>query len=97
MAALYLLWAYQRVFHGEVDEANASFPEITPREGMLLLTFIAAIVFTGVYPKPMLDRIEPSVKVLVAHVEERSGRTFEPDVVEIKKAPAAEEEKQEEH
>jgi NADH-quinone oxidoreductase subunit M len=97
LAALYLLWAYQRVFHGEVDEANASFPEITPREGMILLTFIAAIVFTGVYPKPMLDRIEPSVKVLVAHVEERSGRTFEPDVVEIKKSPAAEEEKQEEH
>jgi NADH-quinone oxidoreductase subunit M len=97
LAALYLLWAYQRVFHGEVDEANASFPEITPREGMILFTFIAAIVFTGVYPKPMLDRIEPSVKVLVTHVEERSGRTFEPAVVEIKKAPAAEEEKQEEH
>ena len=45
----------------------------------------------------MLSRIEPSVKVLVAHVEERSGRTFEPDVVEVKKAPAAEEEKQEGH
>jgi NADH-quinone oxidoreductase subunit M len=97
LAALYLLWAYQRVFHGEVDEANASFPELTPREGMLLLTFIAAIVFTGVYPKPMLDRIEPSVKVLVAHVEERSGRTFEPAVVEIEKAPAAKEEKHEDH
>ena len=97
LAALYLLWAYQRVFHCEVDEANASFPELTPREGMLLFTFIAAIVFTGVYPKPMLDRIEPSVKVLVTHVEERSGRTFEPDVVEVKKAPAAKEEKHEDH
>jgi NADH-quinone oxidoreductase subunit M len=97
LAALYLLWAYQRVFHGEVDEANASFPELTPREGMLLFTFIAAIVFTGVYPKPMLDRIEPSVKVLVTHVEERSGRTFEPDVVEVKKAPAVKEEKHEDH
>lgn len=76
-AALYLLWAYQRVFHGEPDEANASFPELTVREGMLLSTFIAAIVFTGIYPKPMLDRIEPSVKSLVAHVEERSGKTLE--------------------
>ncbi len=76
-AALYLLWAYQRVFHGEPDEANASFPELTVREGMLLSTFIVAIVFTGIYPKPMLDRIEPSVKSLVSHVEERSGKTLE--------------------
>ncbi|MFZ9358682.1 MAG: complex I subunit 4 family protein, partial [Ilumatobacteraceae bacterium] len=27
LAALYLLWAYQRVFHGEPDEANSSFKE----------------------------------------------------------------------
>jgi NADH-quinone oxidoreductase subunit M len=26
LAALYLLWAYQRVFHGEPDEDNRSFP-----------------------------------------------------------------------
>ena len=28
LAALYLLWAYQRVFHGEPDEANKSFAEL---------------------------------------------------------------------
>ena len=27
----------------------------------------------GVYPKPMLDRIEPSVKALITHVSERTG------------------------
>ncbi|MFM7897945.1 MAG: NuoM family protein, partial [Actinomycetota bacterium] len=31
LAALYLLWAYQRVFHGEVDDANRSFAELRPR------------------------------------------------------------------
>ena len=98
-AALYLLWAYQRVFHGEPDEANASFPELTVREGMLLSVFIAAIVFTGIYPKPMLDRIEPSVKSLVAHVEERSGKTFEfKKVVQpAKKTDAAHDEEHKEH
>jgi NADH-quinone oxidoreductase subunit M len=69
LAALYLLWAYQRVFHGEPSDDNKSFPEITLREGLLLSVFVAAIVFTGVYPKPMLDRIEPSVKALIEHVE----------------------------
>ena len=72
LAALYLLWAYQRVFHGEPDEANTSFSELKPREGALLAVFIAAIVFTGLYPKPMLERIEPSVKKLIEHVEEHS-------------------------
>ena len=72
LAALYLLWAYQRVFHGEPDEAHKSFPELTKREGALLSVFVAAIVFTGVYPKPMLNRIEPSVKALLEHVEMRS-------------------------
>ena len=72
LAALYLLWAYQRVFHGEPSEANKSFPEITRREGLLLGVFVAAIVFTGIYPKPMLNRIEPSVNKLIEHVELRT-------------------------
>lgn len=72
LAALYLLWAYQRVFHTEPDEANSSFAELRAREGMLLLPFIVLIVFSGVYPKPMLERIEPSVDRLLEHVQEHS-------------------------
>lgn len=71
-AALYLLWAYQRVFHGEPDEDNKSFPELKWKEATLLLPFIAIIVFTGVFPKPMLSRIEPSVNKLITHIEENS-------------------------
>ena len=72
LAALYLLWAYQRVFHGEPDEANSTFAELKPREGALLLVFIALIGFTGLYPKPMLSRIEPSVDKLIQHVQDHS-------------------------
>ena len=36
LAALYLLWAYQRVFHGEPDEDNTSFPELRWKEGLVL-------------------------------------------------------------
>jgi NADH-quinone oxidoreductase subunit M len=82
LAALYLLWAYQRVFHGEVDDANRSFPELTGKEGLALLAFIGIIVFTGVYPKPMIDRVEPSVVALIDHVSERTGKDYsDPDVV----------------
>ncbi len=79
LAALYLLWAYQRVFHGEVDDDNRDFAELRWKEGMVLLPFLAAIVFCGVYPKPMLDRIEPSVKALIEHVENNTNYV-EPDV-----------------
>jgi len=72
LAALYLLWAYQRVFHGEPDKANSGFAELRLREGLLLSVFVAIIVFTGVYPKPMLSRIEPSVNALIEHVESRT-------------------------
>jgi NADH-quinone oxidoreductase subunit M len=84
LAALYLLWAYQRVFHGEPDEANRTFPELKVREALVLLPFIGVIVFTGVYPKPMLERIEPAVVTLIEHVEEKAGFDApEPTVVEV--------------
>ncbi|MDQ3311705.1 MAG: NADH-quinone oxidoreductase subunit M [Actinomycetota bacterium] len=72
LAAVYLLWAYQRVFHGEPDDENRTFRELTMREGLVLVPFIAAIVFVGVYPKPLLDRIEPSVTELIERVESRT-------------------------
>jgi NADH-quinone oxidoreductase subunit M len=72
LAALYLLWAYQRVFHGEPDEENKSFAELTWREGLVLAPILGLIVFLGVYPKPVLDRMEPAVDQLIQHVEDNS-------------------------
>jgi NADH-quinone oxidoreductase subunit M len=73
LAALYLLWAYQRVFHGEPDDANRSFRELKLSEGLVLLPLIGLIVFCGLYPKPMIDRIEPSVKRIMLEVEKRAN------------------------
>jgi NADH-quinone oxidoreductase subunit M len=69
LAALYLLWAYQRVFHGEPDEANASMPDMNLHEWLTMIPLVGLIVFLGVYPKPMLERIEPSVDRLLEHIE----------------------------
>ena len=40
---------------------------------------IILIVFLGVYPKPVLDRIDPSVNQLVTHVEKATGH-YQPAV-----------------
>jgi NADH-quinone oxidoreductase subunit M len=72
LAAVYLLWAYQRVFHGEPDEENAATPDLTWREGLVMAPLLAAIVFLGVYPRPVLERMEPAVDRLLQHVEQQS-------------------------
>jgi NADH-quinone oxidoreductase subunit M len=70
LAAIYLLWAYQRVFHGEVtNEANRRIPDLDLREVAMLSPVIALIVFIGVYPKPFLDRIEPSAAKVFRYLE----------------------------
>jgi len=68
LSALYLLWAYQRVFHGEPSEENRAFGELRLSEAAVMAPLLVLIVFCGLYPKPMLDRIQPSVDALVAHV-----------------------------
>ena len=69
LAALYLLWAYQRVFHGTPEGENAEMKDLNLREIAVLVPFIVAIVFMGIYPKPVIDRMEPAVDALVAHIE----------------------------
>ena len=68
IAALYLLWAYQRVFHGPAEGPNAEISDLKLREGLLLVPFVVGIVFMGVYPKPVIDRMEPAVDELIKHV-----------------------------
>jgi NADH-quinone oxidoreductase subunit M len=73
LAAIYLLWAYQRVFHGEPSvEANRSLPDMRPREIVMLAPVLALIAFIGVYPKPFLDRIEPSARRVVTQLNHSS-------------------------
>ena len=78
IASLYMLWAYQRAFHGEPDEANRAFPDLKLTEKLVVLPLIALMVFIGVYPKPLLDRIEPSVSALLVHVERQVPGFQEP-------------------
>jgi NADH-quinone oxidoreductase subunit M len=66
-AALYLLWAYQRVFHGRAQGANAQIPDATTRERWVLVPVVVLIVALGVFPKPVIDRITPSVQQLIEH------------------------------
>jgi len=78
LAALYLLWAYQRVFHGPAEGDNAVMSDIGLKEGLVLAPLLALILLLGVYPKPVLERMEPAVDALVEHIEDHVGSFEEP-------------------
>ena len=61
VAAMYLLWNYQQVFHGKADAETETMHDLTTKERLTIAPLLALIVLLGVYPKFMLDRIEPSV------------------------------------
>lgn len=63
LAAVYLLWAYQRIFHGplETDE-NRNTTDMTRREIGIMAPLVALIVAIGLYPTPLFDLVEPSVE-----------------------------------
>jgi NADH-quinone oxidoreductase subunit M len=79
VAAIYLLWAYQQVFHGEPKEADKKTRDLSMMERLVIAPLILAIIFLGVYPRPVLDRINPTVNQLVAHVEHATGH-YQPAV-----------------
>jgi NADH-quinone oxidoreductase subunit M len=71
LAAVYLLWAYQRMFTGPVlIEENRALKDIGFREVAILAPLLALILFLGIYPKPALDRIEPSVERVLERIEQ---------------------------
>jgi NADH-quinone oxidoreductase subunit M len=73
LAAIYLLWAYQRVFHGPITaDENRRLTDLNLRELAMLAPIMALIVFIGVYPKPFLDRIEPAANRIVEQLNDGS-------------------------
>jgi NADH-quinone oxidoreductase subunit M len=82
LAAVYLLWAYQRVFHGEIRiEANRRLPDLNAREVAMLAPVLVLILVIGVYPKPFLERINPSAEKVVRVLNEGSSEPGSEDVV----------------
>ena len=68
LAAIYILYLYQRTFQGTVSEKVTKFRDLNAREVFSVAPLIAIIIFLGVYPKPVLDVINPAVKATLSDV-----------------------------
>jgi NADH-quinone oxidoreductase subunit M len=85
LSAIYLLWAYQRMWHGVPavaggatdgpPEAGQGRPlkDLGLREHVILVPILAGILLIGVFPKPLLSRIEPEADRLTLCVQDFNG------------------------
>ena len=69
-AALYLLWAYQRMFHGPVEGKATGMSDLNMRERAVMVPLIVLIVGIGLYPKPLYERVTPTVDAILAEIDE---------------------------
>jgi NADH-quinone oxidoreductase subunit M len=73
LGAVYLLWAYQRMWHGPLErEENAGMADLSGREWAILAPLVAAIIVLGLFPRPVLDRVEPSARRVVEQTQASS-------------------------
>ncbi len=62
-AAAYLLWALQRMIFNRLDDReNEHLTDLTARELAVMLPLVVGIVWLGLYPAPVLQRMEPATK-----------------------------------
>lgn len=73
LAAVYMLWMFQRVMFGTLDKTNQALPDLNTREVVVLLPILLFIVWIGVYPKPFLNRMEKSVGLVVTQVRQETA------------------------
>ena len=70
--AAYTLWMVKRVVFGEVANANvAALEDVNRRELVFLVILAVAVLWLGLYPKPLGDVMNPTLTELLRHVAQR--------------------------
>jgi len=86
IGAIYMLAVYKKTFFGPVtNEANKTLKDLDSRETWSLVPLVLIVVWLGVYPKPVLEPIDNSVKAMVSFMHEKAITQEAKDIIKVAK------------
>jgi NADH-quinone oxidoreductase subunit M len=69
LGAVYMLWMFRRVVFGPITHPeNRKLHDLNARELLILAPIVVLIVFMGLYPRPILSRMQPSVELALKKI-----------------------------
>ena len=69
LGAAYMLWLYQRVMFGPINETNAKMADLNAREIAYFAPLVVAAFWIGLWPKPLMKVLEKPVEKLVTQID----------------------------
>ena len=85
LGAVYMLSVLKKTFFGPItNEAVKRLKDLTPLETWSLVPLVLIVIWLGVYPKPVLEPIDNSVKAMLTFMHEKA---ITPEAKEIIKVP----------
>lgn len=84
IGAVYMLTVYKKSFFGPVtNEANKTLKDLDAKETWSLVPLVIIVVWLGVYPKPVLDPIDNSVKAMLTFMDEKAITQEAKDMIQV--------------
>ena len=86
IGAIYMLAVYKKTFFGPVtNEANKVLKDLNAKETWSLLPLVAIVIWLGIYPKPILEPIDTSVKAMLSFMDEKAITVEAKDMIRTAK------------
>lgn len=87
LGAVYMLRVMKFTFFGPLNnEENKKLKDLNSRETWSLIPLVAIVIWLGVYPKPVLEPIDTSVKALLNFMDEKAITKEAKDMIIVAKS-----------
>src|ERR1039457_3798324 len=91
LSAVYMLWMFQRVMFGELDNPkNQTLKDLNARELAIMVPLVALIFIMGVYPTPFIDKMAPAIDKLIQQGKQKQVALTTVPQMPVTAPPAAE-------
>jgi NADH-quinone oxidoreductase subunit M len=79
-----MLAVFKKSFFGPItNEENKKLKDLDRRETWSLIPLVAIVIWLGVYPKPVLEPIDNSVKAMLNFMDEKAITQEAKDMIRV--------------